>query len=291
MPLPSTYEDALALEPFLADPTPQSVFGLPPPQPTTNFFGGGFGGAQPSSGGGFDYANMRVKGGVRMPDQSVHQQRLQKLQMEQQAQQQAAVVGQILQGVDPTSEQYPQIRAQIATRFPLAYASPMAKHAIDTFDALNKQAMADPNRGFRNQLALQGIAPEQLGAGADLYSAANNAHQQKLSREDAMLQQKWAHEDSVRPLPKDRPSPAEQELRVLQQALRGYQSRMDDGPQAQMAKDRYNQLLPYVLAQKQQAGRALDPNYGAPPQTSAPTGPLQPGQSVQTQFGTITRHQ
>jgi len=169
MPLPSTREGALLLEPFLEDPNaPQAVFGLPMSQPQTQYF-------TPLQGAG-----SMGYGGRGRYDPLGAREKMVEYQMRAEAEQHAAQAFQALQAVDPSAPDYVNKRTQIAAAFPLAAQDPRGKAVIEAYDYAYKAAQQDPQKAYRQQLALSGVTPEEFAIVKDPIALGNIAHQRKL---------------------------------------------------------------------------------------------------------------
>lgn len=153
MPLPTTYEEALLLEPFLAqqpvDESPRAYFDLPPEFPTTNYFG-------------------RLGRGRSGGDPLTAMTKMEELRMRRAADLQAQEMMKVWDQVDPTAPTYPQARQQILMRFPLATQSDVGKTVLGAGDFTFQQSrQADPNRSFLQRAAYDGVTPDEIAALTD----------------------------------------------------------------------------------------------------------------------------
>jgi len=149
MPLNITREQAALLEPYLAEPmaTPQSMFGIAPPAPTTSYFTpvptGNYGGR-----GGYDPYAINAKAA--------------EYRMAQDAEMQAQQLFQQVGLIDPADPSYLAKRQQLITQLPLATRNPMGKSAIDALDFTYAQSRQNPNRGLEERAAIAGVLPEEI---------------------------------------------------------------------------------------------------------------------------------
>lgn len=145
-------------------PTPQSFFNLPPPIPTTRFFGGAFGGRRSSRLDPFE-----------------QQERYRRALIEQQAEQQAAELGKQLAGLDPTAQDAPQQRLRLVTQLPLSQSSTTGRSLLNAWDETAKMVRGEKRdyagekeQELIGQLAEAGATPEEIEAVHDSSGRVNS---------------------------------------------------------------------------------------------------------------------
>lgn len=149
MAIPLTAEQEALIDPLLAFPppqdvTPQVMFGLPPPMPTTNFFG---------------------RLGGRGVDPLLQQSRMQEFMMQQEAERQAALLGRELSGVDPMSPEYPLVKQQLVMQYPMALNSRTGQNLLRTTDyTFERGRQPSPDRSLIEQASLNGVTAEEIAS-------------------------------------------------------------------------------------------------------------------------------
>jgi hypothetical protein len=83
--------------------------------------------------------------------------------MQQEAERQAALLGQELSGVDPSSPDYPQVRQQLAMQYPMALSSRTGQNLVRATDyAFERGRQPSPDRSLIERASLAGVTPEEI---------------------------------------------------------------------------------------------------------------------------------